>query len=78
MGLKSASWLLRNCGLAAELAILDVHVLRAMQESGRASVNVVDDYEELERAFLVWCHELGAEPAGFDLLLWEWSRSNAA
>jgi thermostable 8-oxoguanine DNA glycosylase len=78
IGLKSASWLLRNCGLAEELAILDVHVLRVMRESGRLGAGALGDYEALERAFLAWCAELGAEPAGFDLLLWEWSRSPAA
>jgi N-glycosylase/DNA lyase len=77
IGLKSASWLLRNCGLAGNLAILDVHVLRAMRESGRAHSWAMSDYEGLEQVFLAWCEDLGTEPAGFDLMLWEWSRSSA-
>ncbi|MGO9762372.1 MAG: hypothetical protein ACLP1Q_14040 [Solirubrobacteraceae bacterium] len=80
IGPKSASWLLRNCGLAHELAILDVHVLRMMRESGRMAEHDGggSDYEALEQTFVSWCRELGAEPAGFDLLLWEFSRAGAA
>ena len=37
VGLKTASWLLHNLGLASELAILDVHLLRAMRAAGRVS-----------------------------------------
>jgi N-glycosylase/DNA lyase len=75
IGLKSASWLLRNCGLAGELAILDVHVLRVMRDSGRTQRDTIGDYEGLEQIFLAWCRELGTEPAGFDLMLWEWTRA---
>jgi N-glycosylase/DNA lyase len=75
VGPKSASWLLRNCGLAERLAILDVHVLRVLRESGRVTEAMLPrDYEHVEETFLSWCDELGADPAGFDLLLWEWSR----
>lgn len=78
IGPKSASWLLRNCGLAERLAILDVHVLRVLRESGRVKGAVLPrDYDEVERTFVSWCDELGTEPAGFDLLLWEWSRAAA-
>lgn len=75
IGLKSASWLLRNCGMAERLAILDVHVLRVLRETGRVGpAQLPRDYDAVERAFLRWCDELGADPAGFDLLLWDWSR----
>jgi N-glycosylase/DNA lyase len=78
MGPKSASLLLRNCGLAARLAILDIHVLRAKRDSGRIEGgDVTRDYDLIEGRFVTWCDELGADPAGFDLLLWEWSRSTA-
>jgi hypothetical protein len=32
------------------------------------------DYEAVEQAFLMWCHELDAAPAAFDLFVWEWQR----
>jgi thermostable 8-oxoguanine DNA glycosylase len=75
LGPKSASWLLRNTGWAKDLAILDVHVMRAMTAAGF----LVDErrpgcYEQIERQFLVWCEQLDAAPAVFDLFLWEWQR----
>lgn len=74
-GPKSASWMLRNTGWAHHLAILDVHVLRAMTEAGViADVRLPADYETVERRFLDWCRRLGAAPAIFDLFLWEWQR----
>lgn len=75
VGPKTGSWILRNVGLASSLAILDVHVLRAMESCGRvASSSLPRDYPAVEKAFLAWCHELDALPAAFDLFLWEWQR----
>ena len=80
IGLKTASWLLRNLGLGAELATIDVHVLRALSEAGRVpeSMQMPRDYELVEEAFLEWCHELDASPAAFDLFVWHWQRGTLA
>lgn len=80
VGPKTASWILRNTGWAYELAILDVHVLRAMSENGIATAPPTDAraYERLELQFLAWCETLGAAPAVFDLFLWEWQRGSLA
>lgn len=76
IGLKSASWLLRNTGLATSLAVIDIHVLRALRAAGRiADVRLPRDYVEIEKQFLNWCAELAAPPAAMDLLLWEWQRA---
>ena len=76
LGPKSASWLLRNTGYAKHLAILDVHILRAMNEAGRLSVSKLpQNYEEVELQFLAWCEELDAPVSAFDLFLWEWQRT---
>ena len=76
VGLKTASWVLRNLGLGAELAIIDTHVLRALSDSGRVpeTVRLPRDYEVAEKAFLKWCDELDAPPAAFDLFVWDWQR----
>lgn len=76
IGPKTASWLLRNLGLGADLAIIDVHILRALAESGRVpeSTRLPRDYDAAERAFLNWCDELHAPPAAFDLFVWHWQR----
>ena len=77
VGLKTASWLLRNLGLASELAILDVHLIRALRAAGRvAALALPRDYELAERAFLDWCRELDAPAAAFDLFVWEWQRGS--
>ncbi len=79
IGLKTATWLLRNLGLASQLAILDIHVVRALRTAGRiASERLPRDYEAVEVAFLKWCAELGAPPAAFDLFVWEWQRGSLA
>ena len=76
VGFKSASWLLRNLGLGNELAIIDVHLLRALMDARRISrdVRIPKDYEMAEEAFLAWCDELGAPAAAFDLFVWHWQR----
>lgn len=78
-GQKTASWLLRNTGLGRGLAIIDVHVLRALVAERRlVDVTLPRDYERVEEAFLAWCEELDASPAAFDLFLWEWQRGSLA
>lgn len=75
VGPKSASWLLRNTGWAHELAILDVHVMRAMIDAGIVlHEELPGDYERIEELFLQWCERLEASPGVFDLFLWEWQR----
>jgi N-glycosylase/DNA lyase len=79
IGLKSASWLLRNLGLAHNLAVLDIHVTRAIITAGRiAEVSLPRDYVAVEREYIRWCEEIHAAPAAFDLMLWECQRWLAA
>ena len=76
LGLKSASWLLRNLGMGDGLAVLDVHLVRALQDAKRIAneIRLPRDYYAVEQAFLDWCHELNAPSAAFDLFIWEWQR----
>ena len=76
VGLKTASWLLRNLGLGDELAIVDIHVLRALVGAKRVpnGIRMPRDYELVEEAFLEWCDELGAPSGAFDLFIWHWQR----
>ena len=76
LGLKSASWLLRNLGMGDGLAVLDVHLVRALQDAKRIAneIRLPRDYYAVEKAFLDWCHELDAPSAAFDLFIWEWQR----
>ena len=76
VGFKTASWILRNLGLGSGLAIIDVHVLRALAMAKRIpdDVRIPKDYEVVEEAFLAWCDELDAPSAAFDLFVWHWQR----
>lgn len=75
VGFKTASWLLRNCGWAEELAILDVHLLRALKEVGLIdSIALPRDYQAVEQTFLRWAQELDAQPGALDLFLWDLQR----
>jgi thermostable 8-oxoguanine DNA glycosylase len=76
VGMKTASWLLRNCGWAQRVAIIDVHLLRALTEAGViAEPRLPRDYEKVENAYLRWAEQLGACPAALDLFLWDVQRS---
>jgi hypothetical protein len=76
VGMKTASWILRNGGWAQRLAIVDVHLLRALKEAQLVTnANLPRDYEQVERAYLDWADRLGACPAALDLFLWEVHRS---
>jgi N-glycosylase/DNA lyase len=76
VGLKTASWMLRNIGLGEALAVIDIHVLTALVAVGRVrNMKLPRDYEAVEHCFLSWCKELKAPPAAFDLMLWEWQRT---
>ena len=76
VGIKTASWHLRNIGMGEGLAIIDVHVLRALVEDGRvpANIKLPRDYDVAEDAFLSWCSEIDADPGAFDLFVWHWQR----
>jgi N-glycosylase/DNA lyase len=76
VGMKTASWLLRNCNWAQNLAILDVHLIRALCEAHVIDERSVPrDYEVIEGAYLRWAEQLGACPASLDLFLWDVQRS---
>ena len=78
IGPKTSSWILRNLGLCNDLAILDVHIMRALAGAGRIPVGtrLPKDYLTAEKAFLEWCHDLQAPPPAFDLFLWHWQRGD--
>jgi thermostable 8-oxoguanine DNA glycosylase len=76
VGMKTSSWILRNCGWARRLAIIDVHLLRALDEAQLVyDPRLPRDYELVEQVYLDWADRLGACPAALDLFLWEVQRS---
>jgi N-glycosylase/DNA lyase len=77
-GLKSASWLLRNIGMGDNLAIIDIHILKALQEFKIIpdQFNVDSDYLEIEKIYCSVCDQIGAKPQILDLIIWSWDRGD--
>jgi N-glycosylase/DNA lyase len=74
-GPKQASLFLRNIGYAADVAVLDVHVLTYMHWAGLTtaevkSVRTVRQYETLERTFIDHACSAGFPPGRFDIAVW--------
>lgn len=72
IGPKTASWIARNWLDADDVAILDIHVLRAGQLCGFFSedLSIEKNYSELEQEFLNFSHALGVRPSELDAVIW--------
>jgi N-glycosylase/DNA lyase len=77
IGPKTASWITRNWLASDEVAIIDIHILRACQVAGvfPGTANLVRDYFSLERTFLAFARALGVRPSFLDALMWDHMRS---
>lgn len=72
IGPKTASWIVRNWLDSDEVAILDIHVLRAGELIGLfdRGYSLPRDYERLERRFLEFCEALGVRASLMDAIIW--------
>jgi N-glycosylase/DNA lyase len=72
IGPKTASWVVRNWLDSNDVAILDVHVVRAGRLMGLYSLNDRPDvnYFEMERRFLDLASAMGAPASDLDALIW--------
>lgn len=72
IGFKTASWIARNWLDADDVAILDIHVLRAGALGGffSQSLTVERNYLELEAQFLQFSHAIGVRPSELDAVMW--------
>lgn len=72
VGPKTAGWVTRNYLDTDEVAILDIHLIRAGQLCGVFTPNqrVERDYFEMEVRFIDFCNALTARPAVLDCLIW--------
>lgn len=77
VGYKTASWVARNVLDSDEIAILDVHILRAGLLCGLflPAQRVERHYEEMEARFLLFCEKLQVRSSAMDCLIWESMRS---
>jgi N-glycosylase/DNA lyase len=77
VGPKTAGWVARNYLDTDEVAILDIHLIRAGLLCGvfTPSQRVERDYFEMEIRFIDFCNVLTARPAVLDCLIWDQMRA---
>lgn len=78
VGPKTASWVVRNLLGSDEVAILDVHVVRACHYMGLFPAGLVlpNDYPRLEALFLTFARAAGLRPSVLDALMWAEARAS--
>ncbi|WP_265576120.1 8-oxoguanine DNA glycosylase [Proteus sp. CD3] len=72
IGYKTASWIARNWLDSNDVAILDIHILRAGLLGGffPKNLTVERDYLELEQLFIQFSVAIGVKPSELDALIW--------
>lgn len=72
VGPKTASWIARNHTGTDEIAIIDVHVLRAGQRAGvfDPSWTAARDYRRCEALFVAWARFGGVRASVIDACIW--------
>lgn len=72
VGPKTASWIVRNCRGSDEVAIIDVHLVRACTAMGifPEGISLPRDYAMLEARFLAFSRAIGIRPSVLDAVIW--------
>lgn len=72
VGLKTASWIARNWLNANDVAILDIHIIRAGNICGflDKKMSVEKNYLELEDQFLKFSNAIGVKASDLDAVIW--------
>jgi thermostable 8-oxoguanine DNA glycosylase len=76
LGLKTASWIVRNMRHSSVVAVIDVHILRACRYMGLFPVewSQQHNYRELEHRFVTFARAIDVSPATLDALMWDYMR----
>ena len=76
VGLKTASWIVRNYRASNAVAIIDIHILRAGRHVGLFEPEWTPQghYRDLETAFLCFATAIGTPAALLDGLMWDQMR----
>lgn len=71
-GLKTASWVVRNFRDCDDVAVLDVHVLRAGYLMGLfpEKVSLPRDYQPMESRFVEFARRIGVRASRLDACIW--------
>lgn len=72
IGPKTAAWIIRNHFGSDDVAILDIHVIRACSRLSLfpAEVRLPRDYEPLEQLFISFARAMNVRPAVLDAVMW--------
>ena len=76
VGPKTASWVVRNHLGANDVAILDVHIIRAGIHMGlyETAANPAQHYHKMERIFLDFCNAIEEPSSLVDAIMWDYMR----
>ncbi|WP_431192296.1 hypothetical protein [Rhodopirellula bahusiensis] len=76
IGLKTASWIVRNWFEADDVAILDIHVIRAGVLAGffEPEYSLPRDYRKMEQNYLSFAETIGVRPSLLDAVIWDQMR----
>ena len=79
IGLKTASWIVRNWRGSDLVAIIDIHIHRAGILAGIFSMNdtLPRHYLDMERRFLDFASAIGIRPSLLDAVVWQQMRRSA-
>lgn len=77
IGPKTASWIVRNILGSDEVAIIDIHILRActIMNVFPSDFRLPRDYERLERQFIAFSNAIEVRPSVLDAVMWSEMRS---
>lgn len=80
IGLKTASWIVRNLRPESEVAILDIHILRVGHHLGLFPEHWQPSthYRQLEDRFVTFARAIGVSAATLDGLMWDHMRRLSA
>ncbi|AJZ74984.1 hypothetical protein [Pandoraea apista] len=80
VGLKTASWIVRNLRPESEVAILDIHIIRVGQHLGLfpESWEPATHYRRLEERFVTFARAIEVSAATLDGLMWDHMRRISA
>lgn len=72
IGLKTASWIVRNWRGSDTVSVLDIHIIRASEGLGlfKRGWQVTKDYRRMEQAYLAFCRAIEARASVLDSVMW--------
>ncbi len=76
IGLKTASWIVRNIRSSSVVAVIDIHILRACRCMGLfpEAWDPQRNYRDLESRFVAFAGAIDASAAMLDCLMWDYMR----